>query len=1575
MLNRSASTGSAPTFGFGSNTGANATSGTGSTGFSFGSNNNTASSGSTGFSFGGGANSAASKPAFGQTNSTSSPFGQQNNTSNTSGGLFGGTQQNSTSGGLFGQNQSSSTTSNTGTGLFGGQSNQQSGGLFGSNQPNQQSGGGLFGQNQNQNQPQVQSGGLFGSNQQNQQSGGGLFGQNQNNQNQTGGLFGSNQQNQQSGGGLFGGSNQSNQQSGGGLFGSNQQNQQSGGLFGQNQDQNQNQSGAGGGGLFGSSNTTQSGGGLFGSNTNTSSTAPSGGLFGQKPAGSTGTGLFGSNTNANPTSTLGTGTGTGLFGKPSSSLAPSASMPSLSLGAAANTGTNTLGGGSIFGSQQQQQQQLQQPQQSFVASIDQPPYSLSSSVSSLNQSLGPLSSSLRRSTSSTAKATPTVRKKASSIFGSSLKAASSPRMAMSSNRNSPYHIGRKDVTIRKSHSMLFNDITRAAEASSSEKERSMYSFRPKRYTDGGFTTDVKRLVINRTPKSLESLVGRAPRRIEPPSTNGHAKKISDASNITDLADSSPPSTRLRDSYSDPSPFRANSNAQRNFNNAPVRTAEELGYWISPELDQLRNLPQAELAAVRNLMIGRKGFGQVTFNRPVDLTDTDLSEILGRHVIFSNRSICVYPSTGSVKPPVGRALNVPATVIIENAMALDQHKKPITDISNPRLVKHIAKLRDTVESNGGEFITYEADSGKWIFRVPHFSVWGLPDDDDLVYSDDDDEMPDNPNAPAPEPAQPDVQFQPQSQVQSQPDFQPQTNGFTINGMLNGPDVTELPNNSFSMNEIGSGESSYPMDDTFAGFHHPAAPRLGFQFDRGLDPEPELPANNEGFRVPDVDENILDGMDVDNSKAPSKDLAPSPPQSGSPMDRDSIEPLVMDHKDLNLQLAAPPDGSEGWLSQLDYAKRIDSPLTPLQGNEPSKNNEDYGDEGDEDRMLTQADLDRVLFGAKTFENSVSIIYRKAAEELRLPEMFKHQSYATFQPFRNLLLTKDSKSELGVNCRKGRPGRRQHVSVSQSSLSEWFKQQFSLTQMDRRSQGIPLASPKKDLTFKLIGSKLQGSVEGPEAELWELASLLFDSDELVGLPEVPYNLSEVAKEKIREEHRKGLLSKWLEKSVSQDVSRQLDLASDPLDVVMINLSGHRIQQAAESAINGRNLHLATVIPLVGSSDKGVREDAKFQLDTWANDKTLGLIPDNVRKIYEFLSGNVTVSKSSTGIGSQLYLSEGLDWKRAYGLRLWYESTRSDPIAKTVQSYEQAFQNGVNRVAEPLARGSSSRLDVAYLLLKLYGAITPMLSSLLEVAAAEDLRISWLLYTVLVRSSGQFMDMQSMLGDNLSVQFGNQLNEDGQWLDALFVYSHIHNETVAKNLIERTLSDHVNDITPSVRDVLVKDLNISQDLVSEVLALHARYNRDYLQEAVNLIQASLWEEAHGTVIHRVAPRMVIESKLEQLLDILSKFEYPDTIPNWELGGQLYKDYASLALSRLDRDDKSIALSRLVNGLSHLSTSTFDLRVASSIMSAFAGKLSSQEMSSDGSKILSMKMSEVDHLRQTALLSVTYFQNRLLAL
>ncbi|KAL2761019.1 hypothetical protein ACRALDRAFT_2024887 [Sodiomyces alcalophilus JCM 7366] len=107
-------------------------------------------------------------------------------TTQTGGGLFGNTQQNTQQkpGGLFG---TTAQTQTGGTSLFGNQQQQGGGGLFG-NQPQQQ-------------QPQQQTGSLFG--QQSTNTGGGLFGQSQNQtQQKPGGLFGQSTAQQSTGGGL-----------------------------------------------------------------------------------------------------------------------------------------------------------------------------------------------------------------------------------------------------------------------------------------------------------------------------------------------------------------------------------------------------------------------------------------------------------------------------------------------------------------------------------------------------------------------------------------------------------------------------------------------------------------------------------------------------------------------------------------------------------------------------------------------------------------------------------------------------------------------------------------------------------------------------------------------------------------------------------------------------------------------------------------------------------------------------------------------------------------------------------------------------------------------------------------------------------------------------------------------------------------------------------------------------------------------------------------------------------------------------------------------------------------------------
>ncbi|KAG1253770.1 hypothetical protein G6F68_011175 [Rhizopus microsporus] len=46
-----------------------------------------------------------------------------------------------------------------------------------------------------------------------------------------------------------------------------------------------------------------------------------------------------------------------------------------------------------------------------------------------------------------------------------------------------------------------------------------------------------------------------------------------------------------------------------------------GYYISPTLETLKGMSKESLKTVHNLVIGRKGFGEVKFEKPVDLSES------------------------------------------------------------------------------------------------------------------------------------------------------------------------------------------------------------------------------------------------------------------------------------------------------------------------------------------------------------------------------------------------------------------------------------------------------------------------------------------------------------------------------------------------------------------------------------------------------------------------------------------------------------------------------------------------------------------------------------------------------------------------------------------------------------------------------------------------------------------------------------------------------------------------------------------------------------------------------------------
>ena len=145
--------------------------------------------------------------------------------------------------------------------------------------------------------------------------------------------------------------------------------------------------------------------------------------------------------------------------------------------------------------------------------------------------------------------------------------------------------------------------------------------------------------------------------------------------------------------------------------------------MRPSRKEIESKSRAELQRISNLVVGRENVGSVAFKDPVDLSNINLDELFGGFVNLQTRSATVYPDP-SKKPPVGKGLNVPSRISLEQSWPRVRDKRSTGDAK--RLAKHIDRLK-RIENTS--FESYDDDTGVWIFSVPHFTTYGLDYDDD------------------------------------------------------------------------------------------------------------------------------------------------------------------------------------------------------------------------------------------------------------------------------------------------------------------------------------------------------------------------------------------------------------------------------------------------------------------------------------------------------------------------------------------------------------------------------------------------------------------------------------------------------------------------------------------------------------------------------------------------------------------------------------------------------------------------------------------------------------------------------
>ncbi|OIW24471.1 hypothetical protein CONLIGDRAFT_623337 [Coniochaeta ligniaria NRRL 30616] len=1427
--------GSSGTTGFGN---------TANTGTGFGSTANTTTGGGlfgqtanqakpAGFGFG---NTGATTGGFGATNTTGG-FGAQTNTTNTGGGLFGSTntQQPAAGGGLFGNTQQQNTGTGFGTTGGFGQQNQAAGsslfnqakpagtGLFGSTPAQPAAGGGLFGSTPNANPfggatntNQAQSGGLFGNKP--ATTGTGLFGNATQQPANTGtgmfGSLGSNTQNQQpaAGGGLFGGLGQNQQQKpspfgstlgqtgGGGLFGG-QNNQQSGGLFG-NSTQQQQQQGGLGGSMFGGSQNSQAPQSLS-TSINDLSAYGSASLF---------TGL-GSNDAQNP-GPLATPLNSNKNKVKSRSILP---MYKLSPANASRFVTPQKRGYgfsySTYGTP------------SSVSSVSSTPGGLGQSLlmGSTNRGLSKSisTSSLRRS----------FNVEDSILAPGSFSASSGPR----------FNGGHKKLVINKDmRSDLFTSpIKNQSQDTSARKLTKRVSFETS--TNAAIENGTQGSGTNTPDESSDArdLGYMRPSNRQTNGTNGaKTASVSDTPEMEQVKgkelsivheeEPAPPAVRVNQHGGDKEPGE---------------------YWMSPSKDEILAMNRVQRQKVENFAVGRENVGSVSFKVPVDLSNIDLDELYGNIVILEPRSATVYPIAAK-KPPVGKGLNVPATISLEQSWPRARDKRtPVQDKSGSRIAKHIERLK-RIENT--KFEDYDPEHGIWTFSVEHFTTYGL---------DDDDEEEDETEAEVAPPAAAAVK-----------DAQPRESPYAD---VASPDVD--PDDTFEFKR-----SRRPVPGAFDdGTALSDDEEMGDsdQLQRLPSPQPEMAEMREEYDAPRDDESMAEGYEEGRELVRVPSSAAESVQEGEEGDyqfsrsvgndaqvpagimRARMRALKKSTAPTKIQVAGGDDWTQILQQSVRAPRRMDrATLRALNESGAAWEMEERGSPvpkqqngADTAGFATSIDLMKSLFDqskgpAQSVQGMAGKGFVKWPYQRR--DKVAHEQNETELSFRSAPRVEWGHRGTAVVTSNDRSVAESRITIIKSVEGQQLASVPNLqVQMDlttiKSVHGVPTVVSKGPVTIKSLASG--------DDKVWELASVLFDNDGA--------NLSEF----------------W-ENLVEQSTDLSIAEAKTHEERAIACLAGNQVPEACRHLLAAKDFRLATLVAAVGANE-GAKKDIREQLKNWQESNVLSEFSEPIRAIYEILAGNTCICDGTKGVPIEnriesFVISErfNLNWMQAFGLRLWHGGHKS--VAEAVQ----AFKSDIEQDREGHAPDSP-----------LWGLLKLFADRRVDYG---DYTLTWQLSRALYANGNvSFGDRAEEKLDEMTQSFAAQLLAKGEWLSALFVLIHLSNPAARTAVIREQLGRNAALIDDKDKDkgralsTLTQSFKIPPAWVWEAKALHARsVLRDPAAEFAYLLLAQDWAEANRTFLRRVAPAAVIGRRYTELFEYASLlYRIRDKLPDWESGGAVY--------------------------------------------------------------------------------------------
>lgn len=879
------------------------------------------------------------------------------------------------------------------------------------------------------------------------------------------------------------------------------------------------------------------------------------------------------------------------------------------------------------------------------------------------------------------------------------------------------------------------------------------------------------------------------------------------------------------------------------------------YFTRPLIDELVEREAADpgyCSRVPNFVVGRVKYGQVMFPGNTDVRGMDLNEI----VRFDRHYVVVYEDEAG-KPPVGHGLNKAAEVTLK----LDLRKLP-----EPSILVELLRCRS--KKQGARFLSFNPVNGRWKFEVDHFSRFGLVDEEeeDVVMDES-------------------VVRQPIAEVRDPP-----ANGLELELSHSLP--AHLGLDPAKMQEMRMAMFSNEEDDEYMEDGFPSDQRYLSRERMNVD-SPNSSANGPRLRSLSP----LHGSSQKIGRRPGI-LARKEPQA---LLEYSVNCSELGPSSQGILMSGQNKGFPVRMTKVEGFKLPAEQATPVAG-----------------KIYTNCVADAALFMGRSFRvgwgpngilvhsgslvnspgnglSSVIHIEKVAGDKVVRDEKNRVKEELTELCFsdpmdlhrrldREFLETESDSFKLKL----------QKVVASRLVLPDICRSYIDI--IERQLEVSDLSMSSRVLLIHQV-------------TVWELIRVLFseraagnqleptgDEDQgmILDKKEGSVNIDLEALPLVR----RADFSNWLQDSVCHRVQGEVGSLSDAryLEHIILLLTGRQLATATEVAASRGDVRLAILLSQAGGSMLN-RSDVAQQLDIWKiNGLNFDYIEEDRLKIYELLAGNIQGA----------LLDSPIDWKRYFGLIMWYRLSPDTSLDVAIHSYHQLLVEGKvpypvpvyideGPLDEALRWSPGDRFDISFYLMLLHAnqdekfeMLKTMFSAFSSSYDPLDYHMIWHQRSIL-EAIGAFSANDLHI---LDLSFVYQLLCLGKCHWAIYVILHMPHLDDAPYIHEKLIKEILSQYCElwskdEAQRQYIAELGIPAEWMHEALALYHEYYGDRQGALENFIQCSNWKKAHTIFMTSVAHSLFLSSKHQEIWDITSALENQKSeIADWDLGAGIYIDY-----------------------------------------------------------------------------------------